>query len=257
MRWSPPGWNAMVGTGLACAGRTAIGLTALAYRSVAETEPVTHPGRGHVVLLGGLGETTPCLAPMGRWLTRIGYDVTPYTLGAGMGCAQRTVDSLVRRVERIADETGEPVRIVGHSRGGQFGRAIGTAAPELVGQLITIGTPFDRDGLTAPMAAVAWSLAAAGTAGVPGLLGLGCFVGKCCAGFRDTLRAPWPSEIGFTSIYSHTDGAVPWQSSHDPYAENVVVAGNHVAQLTSAEIQRAVAQALAGRPVAAAATAVA
>ena len=80
---------------------------------------------------------------------------------------------------------------------------------------------------------------------------------RCCAAFRDTLRAPWPNEIGFTSIYSRSDGAVPWRSSHDPYAENVVVDSNHVAQLTSAAIQRAVAQALAGRLVATPAAAVA
>ncbi|MDL5160202.1 alpha/beta fold hydrolase [Actinomycetospora termitidis] len=243
MRWSPPGWNAVVGLGLATVGRAAVGYTALRHRSVGPDEDVTHPGRGAVVLLGGLCETGPCLEPLGRWLTRLGYDVTAYTLGAGMGCAQRTVDSLVRRVRAIADETGQPVRIVGHSRGGQFGRAVGAAAPDAVAQLITIGTPFDR--VSPPMTAVAWGMAVAGTVGVPGLFGLECLLGRCCAGFRDSLRAPWPDTIPFTSIYSRTDAAVPWRSSHDAYARNVVVPGGHIAQLTSAAIQRAVAEELA------------
>lgn len=241
-------WNAMVGAGLEQLGRATVGLSGLRHRSVGTAEAVDHPGEGPLVLLGGLGETRPCLAPMTLWLTRLGYDVTPYTLGAGMGCAQRTVTSLTRRVRELADDAGRPVRIVGHSRGGQFGRAIGVEAPDAVSHLVTIGTPFDLWGLTPPMAATAWTLAAAGSAGVPGLYRLGCLVGRCCARFRDTLRAPWPDDVPFTSIYSRADAAVPWRSSHDPYAHNVVVRHGHVAQLTSAATQRAVGEALARTP---------
>lgn len=236
-----------MGVGLEQAARATIGLTGLWHRPERPepTGPARWGGSGPVVLLGGLGETKPCLDPMTRWLEHLGYEVTPYTLRAGMGCSQRTVDSLVRRVQTIADAAGGPVRIVGHSRGGQFGRAIGRQAPESVKHLVTLGTPFDLWGLTPPMAAVAWGLATAGTAGVPGLLGLGCFVGTCCREFRSALRDPWPSEVPFTSIYSRTDGAVRWRASHDPYAENVVVRGGHVSMLTSAAAQRAVARALA------------
>ncbi|NMO88637.1 hypothetical protein [Actinomycetospora sp. TBRC 11914] len=238
-------WNQVVGLGLEQAGRATIGLTGLRHRSVGEAEAVEHPGDGPVVLLGGLSETRPCLEPMSLWLTRLGYDVTPYTLGAGMGCARRTVTSLVRRVRELADDAGRPVRLVGHSRGGQFARAVGVEAPDAVSHLVTVGTPFDLWGMTPHMSAIVWGLAAAGTAGVPGLYGLGCLVGRCCARFRESLRAPWPQDIPFTSIYCRSDGAVPWRSSHDPYAHNVVVPCGHIAQLTSAATQRAVGEALA------------
>ena len=238
-------WNSVVGLGLEQAGRATIGVTGLRYRSVGTAEAVEHPGDGPVVLIGGLGETRPCLAPMTLWLTRLGYDVTSYTLGAGMGCAQRTVTSLARRVRDLADDAGRPVRLVGHSRGGQFARAVGLEAPDSVSHLVTIGTPFDLWGITPHMSALVWGLAAAGTAGVPGLYRLGCLVGNCCARFRDALRSPWPAGSPFTSIYSRTDAAVPWRSSHDPDAHNVVVRHGHVAQLTSAATQRAVGEALA------------
>jgi pimeloyl-ACP methyl ester carboxylesterase len=241
-------WNSVVGLGLEQAGRATIGLTGLRHRSVGTREAVEHPGEGPVVLLGGLGETRPCLEPMTLWLTRLGYDVTPYTIAAGMGCSQRTVTSLTRRVRDLADQAGQPVRLVGHSRGGQFGRAVGVEAPEAVSHLVTIGTPFDLWGVTPPMAATAWALAMAGTAGVPGLYRLGCFVGRCCTRFRAALRAPWPEDLPFTSIYSRSDGAVPWWSSHDPYAHNVEVDHGHIAQLTSAATQRAVGAALARGP---------
>jgi pimeloyl-ACP methyl ester carboxylesterase len=241
-------WNSMVGLGLEQVGRATIGVTGLRHRSVGTREAVEHPGDGPVVLLGGLGETRPCLEPMTLWLTRLGYEVTPYTIAAGMGCSQRTVTSLTRRVRELADEAGQPVRLVGHSRGGQFGRAVGVEAPEAVSHLVTIGTPFDLWGLTPVMTATAWALGAAGTAGVPGLFGLGCLVGRCCSRFRDALRAPWPDDVPFTSIYSRSDGAVPWRSSHDPFAHNVEVRHGHVAQLTSAATQRAVGAALARAP---------
>ncbi|MCD2194506.1 alpha/beta hydrolase [Actinomycetospora endophytica] len=241
-------WNSVVGLGLEQAGRATIGLSGLRHRSVGTQEAVDHPGEGPVVLLGGLGETRPCLEPMTLWLTRLGYDVTPYTIAAGMGCSQRTVTSLTRRVRELADQAGQPVRLVGHSRGGQFGRAVGVEAPEAVSHLVTIGTPFDLWGLSPLMTFTAWALGAAGTVGVPGLFGLNCLVGHCCAGFRDALRAPWPEDLPFTSIYSRSDGAVPWRSSHDPYAQNVEVSHGHVAQLTSAATQRAVGAALARAP---------
>lgn len=247
-------WDSLIGASLEQAGRATMGVVGAWHRGVREAEaialadaggPQWSGGRGPVVLLGGLGETGPCLVPMVRWLERLGYDVTPYALRAGMGCSQRTVDSLARRVQIVADAAGEPVRIVGHSRGGQFGRAVGVQAPEAVAQLVTLGTPFDFwGGLTPPMAAMAWGLAAAGSVGVPGLLGLGCLIGACCRDFRASLRAEWPSDVPFTSIYSRTDGAVPWRSSHDPYAANVVVRGGHVSLLCSAAAQRAVASAL-------------
>lgn len=248
-------WNSMVGLGLEHAGRVTVGLSGL-WHSPVRAAPFAADGSeprgsGPVVLLGGLGETRPCLAPMVAWLERLGYDVTAYTIQAGMGCSQRTVDSLTRRVQAIADEAGQPVRIVGHSRGGQFGRAIGNRLPESVSHLVTLGTPFDRFGLTPPMAAVAWGLATMGsTTGIPGLLGLGCLLGTCCREFRAGLRDPWPADRSFTSIYSRTDAAVPWRSSHDAHAENVVVRGGHVSLLTSAAAQRAVARALADTVVA-------
>src|ERR1044071_6148504 len=133
-----------------------------------------------------------------------------------MGCSQRTVDSLTRRVQILADATGQPVRIVGHSRGGQFGRAVAVQSPESVGGLVPPGPPSALwGGLPPPMAAMAWGLATAGSVGVPGLLRLGCLMGACCREFRGYLRGDWPADVPFTSIYSRTDAAVPWRSSHD------------------------------------------
>jgi pimeloyl-ACP methyl ester carboxylesterase len=238
-------WNSVVGLGLEHVGRATIGVTGLRHRSVGRDEAVEHPGSGPAVIIGGFGETRPCLEPMALWLTRLGYDVTPYALGAGMGCSQRTAESLVRRVRTLADEAGEPVRLLGHSRGGQLARGVAAMAPESVSHLVTIGSPDSMAGPSLPMAAVLWGFAAAGSLGVPRLYRLGCLAGSCCADYRAAVTGPWAPQLSFTSIYSRSDGAVSWRACRIPGARNVEVPNGHVAQLTAAHVQRAVGEAFA------------
>jgi len=245
-------WNDLLETGLQQAARAVLGLescrTALTGRGARTDDHGGVRGRGPVVLLGGLGETAPLLVPMTRHLEELGYRVTPLTVGAGLDCGARTADEVAGRVARIADEAGEPVRLVGHSRGGMIARAVGRRSPQQVAALVTLGSPFDPGGLRLPMMGLFWGLAAVGTLGIPGLYGLGCLVGECCLEFRDAQRAPWPPDIPFTSIYSRRDLAVPWRSSTDPFALNIEVGGSHLAMMTSTTAHQAVAEALA-RPV--------
>jgi pimeloyl-ACP methyl ester carboxylesterase len=220
---------------------------AIAKRSRPATATGT-PGRGPVVLIGGLATTDSGLAPMARWMRDLGHDVTTWSVGNGMACARRSVDALADHVTEVADTAGEPVRLVGHSRGGQFARAVGMRQPDDVAALVTLGSPFDVLGVRLPMLWMATGLACAGTLGVPGVFSMGCLVGACCRAFRDAMRAPWPADIPFTSIYSRTDEAVPWRSSHDPYARQVEVPGSHLGLLSSRTARRAVADALVRVP---------
>lgn len=198
-----------------------------------------------VLLVGGFATTEPVLAPMTRRLAALGYDPTPLAIGAGLDCAQRTVDVLTARVREHARRTGRPVRLVGHSRGGQFARAAGARAPGDVAGLVTLGAPFDLFGLGVPTLAAAATLAAAGTAGMPRVARLSCLFGGCCRGFRAQLRDPWPGATPFTSIFSRTDRVVPARASIDGSARNVEVRGSHVGLLTGRGAHAAVADALA------------
>lgn len=202
---------------------------------------------GPVVLVGGMAATEPVLAPLARRLEHRGHEVVTTTTAAGLGCAGSAVDALVGLIGEVADSAGEPVGVVGHSRGGQFARSA-VGHPELVGDvhaLVTLGTPFDLYGLRWPLLAQAAGVVAAGTLGVPGLARLSCLTGPCCREFRSGLRRPLPSNVRFTSIYSRHDAAVPWQSSHDPAAENVEVSAGHLALLTAPEAAEAVSAGLA------------
>ncbi|MBP2367616.1 esterase/lipase family protein [Pseudonocardia parietis] len=207
-----------------------------------EAAPVTG---NPVVLVGGLATTARVLTPMTQWLTGLGYDATPMAIGAGLDCAQRSVDVLTDRIRDCAEQAGRPVRLLGHSRGGQFARAAGAQSPDHVAGLVTLGSPFDLFSLALPTLAVAATVTVAGTVGLPHMARMSCLFGGCCRRFRELLRAPWPDGTPFTSIYSRSDRVVPVRASIDGSAHNVEVTGSHLELLTGRSARHAIADALA------------
>jgi hypothetical protein len=202
-----------------------------------------HPGwcgHGPVVVVGGVGTTDSGLVPLQRWLERLGYDVVVHTAGIGTGCGGRSVRHLRRVIDRADDGGG--VRVVAHSRGGQFARAAAVAGAP-VRALVTLGTPFDLFRMSLPLLAAATVVGAVGSLGLPGLATLGCLRGPCCAEFREALRAPVPAP--FTSVFTRGDRVVPWTSSRDDRARNVEVSGGHLGLLERPDALAAVAEALA------------
>lgn len=210
--------------------------------------PAAWRGSGPVVLVGGFCATDLMLGPMRRWLERLGYTVVTHTLGAGMGCAGRSARDLDDTMRRVADEHGEPVRVVAHSRGGQFARAAVRAAAragEPPAALVTLGTPLRLYGANRVLLLQAAAVAALGSLGAPGLARIACLYGPCCAEFRDELREPVPVPV--TAVFSREDTAVPWRVSVDPSARNVEVPGSHLGLLVDPPALRVVADALAAR----------
>ncbi len=207
----------------------------------AETPAAWH-GSGSVVLVGGFCTTELNLEPLRISLARLGYTVTTYTAGVGMGCGRRSVEGLAAAVRTAADAGGAPVRLIGYSRGGQFARVVAADPTEPVRSLITLGTPFDVYGISLPLRLQAATLAIAGTAGIPGLFTLSCFLGSCCNGFHEALRAV--PAVPFTAIYSREDQLVRWRACLDPAARTVEVTGSHLGLLVDREPLRAVAEAL-------------
>lgn len=223
-------------------------LTASRPHPSLEDPPERWLGSGPVVLVGGFCATDLVLGPMRRWLERLGYSVSTHTLGAGMGCAGRSIEAVADTVRRAADAHGAPVRVVAHSRGGQFARAATRTlartgeAPE---SLVTLGTPLRLYGASRVLLAQAAAVAALGSLGAPGLATLACLYGPCCAEFRDELREPVP--VPCTAVFSREDRAVRWQAAVDPAARNIEVPGSHLGLLVDPPALRVVADALATR----------
>lgn len=244
--FSPTAWAATPATAAVTAFADVCGrLTALVGAVAGRPEPPAEVreewlGSGPVVLVGGVGTTPFGLEPLRRWVERLGYDATVHTAGVGTGCGGRSVEQLREVIERVDDGGG--VRIVAHSRGGQFSRAaIAAGAP--VRSLVTLGTPFDMQRMRPHLVVAATFIGAVGSLGFPGLATLACLRGPCCAEFRDALRAPVP--VPFTSVYTRGDQVVPWEASVDDGARNIEVGGGHLGLLERRDALHAVADALA------------
>ncbi len=68
--------------------------------------------------------------------------------------------------------------------------------------------------------------------------------GECCHPGVEC-AAPLAADIGFTSVYSRSDGIVDWRSCLDPAAEHVEVSASHIGMAVNPQVFRAVAGALA------------
>ncbi len=61
-----------------------------------------------------------------------------------MGARRRKFDGLLRRIDRLALETGEKLVLIGWSLGGLYAREAAKRRTDKVGMVITLGTPFSR-----------------------------------------------------------------------------------------------------------------
>src|SRR5919204_4037436 len=73
-----------------------------------------------VVLLPGFGGGDQTVLVLAAWLARIGY--RPHLCGfvANLGCSDRALDRVERRLQRLHDDQGRRVALIGHSRGGHY-----------------------------------------------------------------------------------------------------------------------------------------
>jgi pimeloyl-ACP methyl ester carboxylesterase len=177
-------------------------------------------GEPHPVLvLPGLLATDSSTTLLRRFVERLGYPSAGWNLGRNRGPTRRVVQGLPRLLEQVAGRWGQPVSIVGWSLGGIFARRLALRSPDLVRQVITLGSPFgteaDRLGRSPGEQAyrrlsprhVADRLYPAGTA--------------------DEVRLPVPS----TAVYSRWDGIVDWRQCRQPpgpRAESVGVRASHL-----------------------------
>jgi triacylglycerol lipase len=161
-------------------------------------------------------------------------------------CATRCADRLIARLEELADRHGRRVAIVGQSRGGSIARHVALRRPDLVGGIVSLGSPVLDEIAVHPLVWLHVRLVGRlGTLGVPGLLSRDCRDGECCAATRGLAGAPFPPGVGFTAIYSRSDGIVDWRACLDPAATHVEVDASHCGMAVHADTYRALADALA------------
>jgi len=189
---------------------------------------------------GGEGQPVMCLPGFGagdsstvilrRFLRGWGYDSRPWGQGQHLNPVEaRSFDDVRRSFDRrrrdlevelrgVVEGSGQKVSLIGWSLGGILARWFASHHPELVRQVITLGTPFGD-----PRAVVVYPLMQRIHGKPMGERELDEWLAMC--------RAPLSSDIPLSIIYSRSDGfvaphiATDVQNSH---IENIHIHSSHV-----------------------------
>lgn len=184
-----------------------------------------------------------------RWLRRVGY--VPYTahMTFNADCSRRALDALEKRVEQIAGKHGgERLTIVGHSRGGILGKALGAARPDLLKRVVTLGSGLnDGYDINLPLRIGIAGMRRWHTLTTDRVARHGCMTQECACSFGLAARAAFPDDVELVSVYTREDGFSHWRSSHVDYAHNVELTGSHLGLVANRFAFRAVGLSLAGR----------
>jgi pimeloyl-ACP methyl ester carboxylesterase len=176
---------------------------------------LTPRGDGHPVLVLPLmfGNDLSTL-PLRTFLASRGYAVSAWQLGTNFGPRSGVFDACLARLQTLRQRHGRRVSLIGWSLGGLYARALALTAPEAVRMAISLGTPISAD----PPPARLWRAYTRMTGDAMGL--------------PETLGAlDRPLPVPATSVYSRSDGIVPWRQSLEPAApcsESVEVISSHL-----------------------------
>jgi triacylglycerol lipase len=143
-------------------------------------------------------------------------------------CTEQLIQRLESRLEHAVERTGRRAVVLGQSRGGTLGRALVVRRPELVDELVTLGSPTHQLAVHRSTWLSIGAVGLLGTLGVPGCFSVTCQTGKCCARVRADLRAPFPGSCRYLSLYTRSDEIVKWEACLDPAAEAIEVGTSHI-----------------------------
>jgi len=198
-----------------------------------------------VLLIPGFLAGDGSLATMTQWLRQNGYHTRRAGIRINVGCSSAAIARLEERLEEFAYQSGERVALIGQSRGGIFARNLAVRRPDLVSGIVTLGSPTVNQLSTHPLVLAQVALVGVlGTGRVPGMFRMSCLRGACCREFREEFAAAVPPEVGFTALYSKTDGIVNWRACLDPCANLVEVRASHVGMGANAEVYAEIGHAL-------------
>jgi pimeloyl-ACP methyl ester carboxylesterase len=169
------------------------------------------------MVIPGLGTADGSTHYVRNFLNGCGYETHSWGLGRNLG-PRGGLDNLLNKIAIRVDDLynssgGKQVSIIGWSLGGIYAREVAKKCPNLIRQVITLGTPFKGEISTRTNATLLYELLSKDKSHKdPSLI--------------KHLSDPPP--VPFTSIYSKTDGVVDWECSIEdasPISENIEIPG--------------------------------
>jgi triacylglycerol lipase len=193
-----------------------------------------------VLLVPGFLAGDWTLRVLENWLTRLGYKSHLSGILFNVQHSERILAGLRRKVAAIAKETGSRVSLVGHSRGGLLAKVMAQRRPEIVEQVIALGSPLAD-----------WTDLAAMTHHAVGFVRT---ANELAYGRRFNLEGRFtydlklPPAVPTTSIYTPEDDVVNFRSCLRPDIPALPVWGSHNGLVVNPEVYRLLGRLLARPP---------
>ena len=212
-------------------------LSALLRDPVFRGRGVPHGDRRPVLLVPGFLAGDWTLRVMHSWLVRIGYRSYLSGILLNVHHSERLLAQLRRKVIEIQKETGSRVSLVGHSRGGLLAKVLSQRRPQIVEQVIALGSPLAD-----------WTDLAAITHHAVGVVRTAnelAFGRRLNPEGRFTYDLKLPPPVPTTSIYTRADDVVNFRSCLRPDIPALPVWGSHNGLVVNPEVYRLLGRLLA------------
>lgn len=175
-------------------------------------------GDNHPVLVfPGFLASSRSTRPLRNFLADLGYRAHRWKLGYNMGYSYKLHYGMRDRVTELVERYGEKISLVGWSLGGVYARELAREMPDIVRQVVTMGSPFRGH----PSSSNVYRIFNMFTE-VP--------YDEMPHSFLQHMAHPPP--VPTTALYTRGDGVVAWQSTveiSDRYdVENIHVGGAHM-----------------------------
>lgn len=191
------------------------------------------PGDGRPVLVipGFLCSDLATLT-LRRFLRFAGYRTYRWKQGMNFGQRPGVRTRLLHRINQIHKNTGQPVTLIGWSLGGVYAREIACIRPDLVREIITLGSPWHGDPkITAAWWAYRWLNRK-----------------HIANGAQTVVDSPCPP-VPCLSIYSKGDGIVPWAMclpKRGLRGRSEEVVGSHIGLIANRAVMAMIGRHLSG-----------
>jgi pimeloyl-ACP methyl ester carboxylesterase len=186
-------------------------------------------------VLPGYGAGDASTAVLRSYLRWLGYDARGWVLGRNTGDAPALMPRVTAAVDALAEETRQPVTLVGWSLGGYLAREAARERPERIPLVITLGSPV-VGGPKYTLVADAYRRRG---------IDLDALEAQVAA------RNVVPLLARVVAIYSRTDGVVAWRACIDHHCatvEHVEVGATHLGLGFSPDVYAIIARQMASDP---------
>ncbi len=188
-----------------------------------QLKDLPHGNQQPIMVIPGYAASDMSTFILRQFLKRKKYRVRGWGLGRNKGHVEEVIIPLREQVLDYHAEIQEPLILIGWSLGGYLAREIARDYPEMISQVITLGSPI----IGGPKY----------TSAAPIYEKKGFNLDEMERKIVEREEVPITTPI--TAIYSKNDGVVPWQACMDHYSPNVEhteVSTTHVGLAFSSEV---------------------